>query len=207
MRRPDLCSNAGRAAVLAVAVASVLAAAGGCSSTPPTPAPGVGSTLAMTLPPPVSTTALSATDLHQQLTDAVTRYSKVYSSLYLNPRQDLSVVDTVATGQGADSLRSQAKQVADQHLIVTGEVKVLRVTVVSVTPNPPVASLPATATVKSCNDVSSTTATTPDGKSNIDPTRGPQTQTVLTLINATPADAAAWRVSTVEPSTSLCDPS
>ncbi len=185
-----------RLAALALAAFASVATAG-CGS-PPASAPP-RSTQEVTLPPPPT--------IDQQLNDAVTRYSMVYSSVNVSPRQDLSVVDTVATGQGADSLRSQAKQVADQHLIVGGALKVLRVTVMSLTPNPPVASSPATATVKSCNDVSSVTGSTPDGKSVVDPKRGPQTQTVLTLTNATPANAAAWRVSTVEPSTTPCDPS
>jgi len=48
------------------------------------------------------------------------------------------VVDTVATGQEATSLKYQAQQVADQHLIGGGTIKVLRVAVVDVTPNPPI---------------------------------------------------------------------
>lgn len=193
----------------AAASLAVIAAAAGCSTTTSSPAPQ-GSTVFVAPSPASTATAPPSAGfpaLQQQLTDAVTRYTQVYSSLYVNPRQDLSVIDTVATGQGANSLRSQATQVADQHLVVTGEIKVLRLTVVSVDPSPPIASTAATATVKSCNDVSSTTVTTSDGKSNVDPKRGPQTQTVLTLTNAAPANAAAWRVSTVEPSTTLCDPS
>jgi len=178
----------------------------GCSSAAPAhPAP-TGSTLYLTPPPPVVNTAPSGAALQQQLTDAVTRYEHVYDSLYLDPQQNLNVVDTVATGQGADSLRSQAKQVADQHLIVAGEGKVLRVTVVNTTPTPLDSSQPATATVKSCTDVSTVTGTTPDGRSVVDPKRGPQTQTQYTLINATPAVASAWRVSTLAPSTAPCDP-
>ena len=177
-----------------------------CSSSEPAHPTATGSTLYVTPPPPVVNTAPTGEVLHQQLTDAVTRYEHVYDSVYLNPRQDFSVVDTVATGQAADSLRSQAKQVADQHLIVSGEGKVLHVTVVSTTPTPVVSSLPATATVKSCTDVSTVTGTTPDGKSVVDPKRGPQTQTEYTLINATPTVASAWRVSTLAPSTSPCDP-
>ena len=157
-------------------------------------------------PPPVVNTAPTGEVLHRQLTDAVTRYEHVYDSLYLDPQQNLNVVDTVATGQAADSLRSQAKQVADQRLIVAGEGKVLRVTVVNTTPTPLDSSQPATATVKSCTDVSTVTGTTPDGRSVVDPKRGPQTQTKYTLINATPAVASAWRVSTLAPSTAPCDP-
>ncbi len=187
----------------AVAILTIFA---GCSSAAPTnPAP-TGSTLYLTPPPPVVNTAPSGAALQQQLTDAVTRYEHVYDSLYLDPQQNLNVVDTVATGQAADSLRSQAKQVADQHLIVAGEAKVLRVTVVNTTPTPLGSSQPATATVKSCTDVSAITLKTPDGKSNVDPKRGPQTQTQYTLINATPAVAAAWRVSALAPSTAPCDP-
>ncbi len=177
-----------------------------CSSSEPAHPAATGSTLYVTPPPPVVNTAPTGEALHQQLTDAVTRYEHVYDSLYLDPQQNLNMVETVATGQAADSLRSQAKQVADQHLMVAGEGKVLRVTVVDTTPTPLDSSQPATATVKSCTDVSAITLKTPDGKSNVDPKRGPQTQTKYTLINATPAVAAAWRVSTLAPSTAPCDP-
>lgn len=188
------------------ATVAILTIFAGCSSAAPAhPAP-TGSTLYLTPPPPVVNTAPFGAALQQQLTDAVTRYEHVYDSLYLDPRQNLNVVDTVATGQAADSLRSQAKQVADQHLIVAGEAKVLRVTVVTTTPTPLDSSQPATATVKSCTDVSTVTGTTPDGRSVVDPKRGPQTQTQYTLINATPAVASAWRVSTLAPSTAPCDP-
>ncbi len=208
MRRTAPLDRPTRRTYCATTVLAIIAAAAGCSTHTSPPAPQ-GATVFVA--PPASTPPTPSADagsgLQQPLTNAVTRYTQVYSSLYVNPRQDLSVIDTVATGQGADSLRSQATQVADQHLIVTGEIKVLRVTVVSVDPNPPIAASPATVTVKSCNDVSSTTVTTSGGKSNVDPKRGPQTQTVLMLTNANPANAAAWRVSTVEPSTTLCDPS
>ena len=177
-----------------------------CSSSEPAHPTATGSTLYVTPPPPVVNAAPTGDVLHRQLTDAVTSYEHVYDSLYLHPQQNLNVVETVATGQAADSLRSQAKQVADQHLMVTGEGKVLRVTVVNTTPTPLDSSQPATATVKSCTDVSAITLKTPDGKSNVDPKRGPQTQTKYTLINATPAVAAAWRVSTLAPSTAPCDP-
>ncbi len=190
---------------LALATSAVLAGTVGCSSSDAPPAPPV--TKAISPPAPTSSLATStsgvAPELQRQLTDAVTRYEHVYSSLYLNPRQVLGVVDSVATGQEAAGLRDQAKQVADQGLIVTGAIKVLRVTVVKVTPDPPVDATPVTATVKSCNDVSSVTGRTPDGKSVVDPKRLPQTQETLTLVNPAPANAAGWRVSNVQSGTTI----
>jgi len=178
-----------------------------CSSSEPAHPTATGSTLYVTPPPPVVNTAPTGEVLHRQLTDAVTRYEHVYDSVYLNPQQNLNIVDTVATGLEAVGLKDQARQVADQHLITGGTIRVLRVTVVSTIPSPLDASQPATAVVKACNDVSSTTGTTPDGKSVVDPKRLPQTQEQLTLINARPTVAAEWRVSMVESGTAIpCDP-
>jgi hypothetical protein len=196
-------NQAGKTACGVAVVLAALAGTSGCSSAgtsgqqPPTTAP----TISPPRQPPDPTP-----ELQKQLGDAVTRYEQVNNAVYSNPRQDLSVVDTVATGQGADSLKSQARQVADQHLTVTGAIKVIRVSVVRVDPDPPVPSAPATATVKACNDVSTTTVTTPDGKSDVDPKRGPQTQTVLALTNPTPSNPATWLVATSELATSPCDP-
>jgi hypothetical protein len=201
-------NDAVRVMAYAWTLAAVLAVSAACGSSeePAHPAP-TGSTAYIIPPPPVSNTAASGAALQQQMTDAVTRYQDVYSSVYLNPRQNLSIVDTVATGQESAGLRDQAKQVADQHLIVRGAIKPLRVTVVSTTPTPLDSSRPATVVVKSCNDVSTFSGTTPDGKSVVDPKRLPQTQEQLTLVNASPAVAPAWRVSMVESGTTLpCDP-
>ena len=192
-----------RITICAIACAAVAASVGGCGSASNTgqQAPTAATTLSLPRQPPDATP-----ELQKQLSDAVTRYEQVNNEVYSNPRQDLSVVDTVATGQGADSLKSQARQVADQHLTVTGAIKVIRVSVVRVDPDPPVPSAPATATVKACNDVSTTTVTTPDGKSDVDPKRGPQTQTVLALTNPTPSNPATWLVAMSELATSPCDP-
>ena len=206
MRRPGLGSKTGRAgprrATGCVAGAlAVLAVTAACSSNTPAPPPPPTAPVAP-FPAPVPAT------LQQQLTDAVTRYQTVYDSVYNNPHQDLSVVDTVATGQEATSLKYQAKQVADQHITSGGAIKVLRAAVVTETPNPPITSQPAMAIVKACIDVSATTGTTPDGKSVVDPKRLPQTQETLTLTTSTPEKPSAWLVSKVESGAALpCDPS
>ncbi len=205
MRRPILCSNSGTAAVLSVAVAAVLAATAGCSSEPPHTGP-TGS--AVPIPPPVANTAPTDAVLQQQLTEAVTNYQRVYSSVYTDPTRAAIEVPEVATGDEAVSLKDQARQVGDQHLVVGGAIKVLRVSVVSVAPDPPVVSSPATAVVKSCDDVSSFTAVNPAGKSVIDPRRMPQTQATFTLTNPTPVDGTGWRVTKVESGPTIpCDPS
>ena len=112
----------------------------------------------------------------------------------------------MARGDEAVSLKDQARQVGDQHLVVGGAIKVLRVSVVSVAPDPPVVSSPATAVVKSCDDVSSFTAVNPAGKSVIDPRRLPQTQATFTLTNPTPIDGTGWRVTKGESGTTIpCD--
>ncbi len=193
-----------RITICAIACATVAASAGACASNSTgQQAPTAAATISPPRQPPDITP-----ELQKQLTDAVARYQQVYSSVYANPRQDLGVVDTVATGQESAGLRDQARQLADQKLAVKGEVKVVRVTVVSVEPNPPNATAPATAVVKDCNDVSSVTAATPDGKSVVDPRRLPQTQERLTFTNPTPADPNAWRLTTAESGVAIpCDPS
>ena len=204
MRRPILCSNSGTAAVLSVAVAAVLAVTAACSSAPSHPATP-GSTMAVTPPPPAATTT-AADALQQQLTEAVTNYQRVYSSVYTDPTRAPVEVPEAATGDEATSLSYQAKQVADQHLVVGGAIQVLRVTVVSVTPDPPVVSSPATAIVKACNNVSSFTAVNPAGQSVIDPRRLPQTQATYTLTNPTPSDGTGWRVAKGESGITIpCD--
>ena len=205
MRRPGLGSSTGRAgprrATGCVAGAlALLAVTAACSSNTPAPPPPTAPVAPFPAPVPAT--------LQQQLTDAVTRYQTVYDSVYNNPHQDLSVVDTVATGQEANSLKYQAKQVADQHITSSGAIKVLRAVVVTETPNPPITSQPAMAIVKACIDVSATTGTTPDGKSVVDPKRLAQTQETLTLTTSTPEKPSAWRVSKVESGAALpCDPS
>ena len=211
MRRPGLGSNAGRAGPIratgwvagALAVLVVTAACSSAPSHPSTP----GSTMAVTPPPPAAT--ITAADaLQQQLTEAVTNFQRVYSSVYTDPTRAPVEVPKVAAGAEATSLSYQAKQVATQKLVVGGAVKVLRVSVVSVTPDPPVVSSPATAIVKACNDVSSVTAVDPTGKSVVDPRRLPQTQTTFTLTNPTPADGTGWRVTKGESGPTIpCDPS
>lgn len=175
-----------RAAVVAAALlVAVGCGTSGASSPAPTPS-------AATVAPPTTTQAGSA-DEQAALTAAVTRYLAVYSSVYSNPRQDLAIIDTVAAGEEATSLRDQAAQVAEQGVVVTGAIKLLRLTVGSVSPTP-VAGGPTTANVTTCSDVSGTTATNPDGSSNLNPNRLPQTQATLQLQNPTPSDSAGWRV-------------
>ncbi len=211
MRRPGLGSNTGRAGPIrttgcVAGALAVLAVTAACSSAPSHPATP-GSTMAVTPPPPAATTT-AADALQQQLTEAVTNYQRVYSSVYTDPTRAPVEVPQVAAGDEATSLSYQAKQVADQHLVVGGAIQVLRVSVVSVTPDPPVVSSPATAIVKSCDDVSSFTAVNPAGKSVIDPRRLPQTQATFTLTNPTPIDGTGWRVTKGEAGPTIpCDPS
>jgi len=209
MQRPGLGSNTGRAGPIratgcVAGALAVLAVTAACSSAPSHPATP-GSTMAVTPPPPAAT--ITAADaLQQQLTEAVTNYQRIYSSVYTDPTRAPVEVPQVAAGDEATSLIHQAKQVADQHLVVGGAIQVLRVTVVSVTPDPPVVSSPATAIVKACNNVSSFTAVNPAGKSVIDPRRLPQTQATYTLTNPTPSDGTGWRVTRGESGTTIpCD--
>ena len=213
MRRQRLGSNTGsagpiRATGCVAGALAVLAVTAACSSAPSHPATE-GSTMPLTPPPPAATTTTTAADaLQQQLTEAVTNYQRVYSSVYTDPTRAAIEVDTVAAGQEAASLKYQAQQVADQKLVVGGAIRVLRVSVVSVTPDPPVVSSPATAIVKSCDDVSSFTAVNPAGKSVIDPRRLPQTQATFTLTNPTPIDGTGWRVTKGEAGPTIpCDSS
>ncbi len=161
---------------------------------------------AVTVAPPSTTQAGTAAE-QAALTDAITRYQSVYSSVYANPRQDLAIVDTVAAGEEAASLRDQAAQVAAQGIVVTGAIKLLRLRVDSVSPSP-VAGGPTAANVTTCNDVSGTTATNPDGSSNLNPNRLSQTKTTFQLQNPTPADPAGWRVIQGRSGPTIpCDPS
>ncbi len=161
---------------------------------------------AVTVAPPSTTQAGTAAE-QAALTDAITRYQSVYSSVYANPRQDLAIVDTVAAGEEAASLRDQAAQVAAQGIVVTGAIKLLRLRVDSVSPSP-VAGGPTAANVTTCNDVSGTTATNPDGSSSLNPNRLSQTKTTFQLQNPTPADPAGWRVIQGRSGPTIpCDPS
>lgn len=177
-----------RRAAATVAATALLAAGCGTSATSsPGPTPTT-----VTVAPPSTTQAGTAVE-QAALTDAISRYLAVYSSVYANPRQDLAIVDTVASGEEAASLRDQAAQVAQQGLVSSGAIKLVRLKVGSVTPSP-VAGGPATANVTTCDDVSGLSINNPDGSSNSDPNRLPQTQATFQLQNPTPEDAAGWRV-------------
>jgi hypothetical protein len=161
---------------------------------------------AATVAPPSTTQAATVAE-RTALTDAITRYWTVYSSVYNSPRQDLAIVDTVAAGAEATSLRDQAAQVAQQGLVSSGQIKLVRLKVGSITP-PSVAGGPSTANVTTCNDVSRLSLNNPDGSSNIDANRLPQTQATFQLENQTPDDAAGWRVIQGRTGPTVpCDPS
>jgi hypothetical protein len=183
--------------VIAIALMS------GCSAAPAAEDPPPST--AATVTAPASTTPAVDAATTQQLTDAVTSYQRVYSSIYLNPRQDLSIVDTVATGEEAASLRSQAQQLIDKMVTTTGTIAVLRVTVSSVTPSPTPGGA-TTASVRSCNNVSAVTGTLPDGTSVVDPGRLPETQATIQLQNTSSTDSPSWRVTQVRSGATIpCD--
>lgn len=161
---------------------------------------------AVTVAPPSTTQAGTAAE-QAALTAAITRYLVVYDSVYNNPRENLAIVDTVAAGEEAASLRDQAAQVTQQGLVSTGQTTLVRLTVNSVSPSPVAGGL-ITANVTTCNDVSHTTAVDPSGKSVVDPNRLPQTKTTFQLQNLTPADPAGWRVIQGRSGPTIpCDPS
>ena len=127
-------------------------------------------------------------------------------AVYNDPRANLGLVDSAATGQWATNLRYQGQQIIDQNLKVTGTTVVVRTNVASVTPSPVVSGQPASAVVKTCNDVSAIQITKADGSSGVNPNRLPQNQATLTLSSPNPVDPAAWRVSDViEGATIPCD--
>ncbi len=193
-----------RRQVPAAALAATAMLASGCGARDVS-APGPTPT-AVTVAPPSTGQAGTAAE-QAALTAAITRYQSVYSSIYANPRQDLAIVDTVAAGEEAASLRDQAAQVAAQGIVVTGAIKLLRLRVDSVSPSP-VAGGPTAANVTTCNDVSGTKATNPDGSSNLNPNRLSQTKTTFQLQNTTPADPAGWRVIQGRSGPTIpCDPS
>ena len=178
--------------------------AAGCSSgstSNPDPAP-TGVTVA-----PPSTTQAGTPAEQTALTEAITRYWTVYSSVYNNPRQDMAIVETVAAGEEAASLRDQAAQVAAQGIVSSGVIKLVKLTVTSVAPSP-VAGGPTTANVITCNDVSANTGVDPSGKSVVNPNRLPQTKTSFHLQNPTPQNPSGWRVSQGRSGPTIpCDPS
>ena len=184
---------AGALAVLPLAACGTTPEAGG--------SPTSLATRVLPLPPSASVAATPGTlqdpDLISALDAAARRYWTVESAVYTDPRANLSMVDSAATGQWADNLRFQAQQIIDQDLTVTGKVEVVRTNAASVTPSPVVPGQAATAVVKTCNDVSAVQFTQADGSSGTDPARLPQNQATLTLTNPTPSDPAAWRVSDI----------
>ena len=182
----------------------LLALAGSaCETTDKGSAPA---TSAATIAPPATTEAANPAE-QAVLTNAVSRYWAVYSSIYNDPRQDLAIVATVAGGEEAASLRDQAGQLAAQGIVSVGAVTVARLTVGSLTPSP-VAGGPTTANVTTCNDVSSVSGVDPSGASVVDPNRLPQTQAAVRLQNSTPDDPAGWRVIQVRTGPTVpCGPS
>lgn len=190
-----------RSAAAALAAVALLAAGCGTASSA-----GTSATSAATVAPPATTQA--GTPAEQiALTDAITRYQAVYSSVYNNPRQDLAIINTVAAGEEAASLRDQAAQLIQQGIVSAGQIKLLRLRVDSVSPNP-VAGGPTTANVTTCNDVSGNTGVDPSGKSVVNPNRLPQTQATFRLENPTPDTAAGWRVVQGRSGPTIpCDPS
>jgi hypothetical protein len=160
---------------------------------------------AATVAPPSTTQAATVAE-RTALTDAITRYQAVYSSVYNSPRQDLAIVDTVAAGAEATSLRDQAAQLIAQGIVSSGAVKLLRLRVDSVSPSP-VAGGPTSANVTTCEDVSANTGLDRTGKSIVNPNRLPQTQATFQLENPTPDDAAGWRVTQGRTGPTIpCDP-
>lgn len=192
-----------RHCVVMVVLAGTALLATGCGSDAATYIPPA--TTAATVAPP-STTAVGTPDEQAALADAISRYWNVYSAVYNDPEQDLSIIDTVAAGEEAASLRDQAAQLVEQGIVSAGEIELVRVTVDSLTPSP-VAGGPITANVTSCNDVSGNTGVDPSGASVVDPNRLPQTQATFQLQNPTPDDPAGWRVIQGRTGPTLpCDP-
>lgn len=165
--------------------------AGGTLSSTQLPVPSARET--SVAPGTISDPALASA-----LDEAARRYWSVQSQVYLEPRANMGLVDTAATGQTATDLRFQAQQIIDKNLRVTGSVAVVRTNIASVMPSPVVSGQLATAVVKTCNDVSAIQIDTADGTSTIDPNRLPQNQASLTLVNADPSASAGWRVSAID---------
>ena len=176
-----------RNAMAVVAAGLSLAALTGCG-TNSTAAPPTSSAAQLTPPTNPPTPAQIA---EQQVTPVVQHFTQVVSSVFANPTQNLAVIDTVATGDAAASMRDQARQTLDNKLVLKGESRVVSVHLSDYQPN----ARPVTATTRVCQDVSGSTITRPDGKSDVDPQRLDKNLAILTLTNATPNDPAGWRVS------------
>ena len=196
----------GRRSFLVATAGALLLSACGISSGS---GPGLGTT---TLPVPsarpTSVTPGSVQDpqLASALDAAARHYWTVESAVYNDPRTNLGLVDSAATGQWAINLRYQGQQIIDQNIKVTGTLVVVRTNVARVTPSPVVSGQPATAVVKTCKNVSAVQFIKPDGSSGTDPNRLPQNQSTLTLASPNPTDPAAWRVSDIaQGATVPCD--
>ncbi len=176
-----------RSVMAVVAAGLSLAALTGCG-TNSTAAPPTSSAAQLTPPTNPPTPAQIA---EQQVTPVVQHFTQVVSSVFANPTQNLAVIDTVATGDAAASMRDQARQTLDNKLVLKGESRVVSVHLSDYQPN----ARPVTATTRVCQDVSGSTITRPDGKSDVDPQRLDKNLAILTLTNATPNDPAGWRVS------------
>jgi hypothetical protein len=176
-----------RNAMAVVAAGLSLAALTGCG-TNSTAAPPTSSAAQLTPPTNPPTPAQIA---EQQVTPVVQNFTQVVSSVFANPTQNLAVIDTVATGDAAASMRNQARQTLDNKLVLKGESRVVSVHLSDYQPN----ARPVTATTRVCQDVSGSTITRPDGKSDVDPQRLDKNLAILTLTNVTPNDPAGWRVS------------
>lgn len=199
-------SSRTRTRTTATAVGAALlscAALAGCGGAEagPTPAP-----TATSLPLPSPAPPSPGQIVEQQITDAVTRYDEVATSLFTNPAADLAVIETVATADEATSLRSQVEQIRAARLQVTGAVNLATVRVTDFQPS--AAESAVTAAARVCQDVSTYKVARPDGTSDIDPQRLDRTLAEMTLTNITPGDASGWRVSlSSNNSRTACDPS
>ncbi len=179
-----------RNAMAVVAAGLSLAALTGCG-TNSTAAPPTSSAAQLTPPTNPPTPAQIA---EQQVTPMVQHFTQVVSSVFANPNQNLAVIDTVATGTAATSMRDQARQTLDNKLVFKGDSRVVWVHLTDYKPN----VSPVTATTRVCQDVSGSTITRPDGKSDVDPQRLDKNLAILTLTNATPNNPAGWRVSNAD---------
>jgi hypothetical protein len=194
-----LAATAGALLLLPLAACSTSSGSGSGLGTTTLPVPSAR---------PTSVTPGSVQDpqLASALDAAARHYWTVENAVYNDPRTNMGLVDSAATGQWAVNLRYQGQQIIDKNLKVTGTTVVVRTNIASVTPSPVVSGQPATAVVKTCNDVSAIQFTNPDGSSGTDPHRLPQNQATLTLTSPNPTDPAAWRVSDIaQGATVPCD--
>ena len=196
---------------VAAGALAVLPLAAACGSSPEVGgAPTSLATTVLPLPSAAPSSAVPGTVQDPQLVAALDaaarRYWEVQTAVYVDPRKNMPLVDTAATGDWATNLRNQGQQIIDKNLTVTGTETVVSTSIASVVPSPVVDGQVATATVKTCVDYSTFTLTRPDGSSGVDPKRLPQNQSTLTLTNSTPQDPAAWRVSGVSQGPTIpCD--